>query len=222
MQYFFNWDVVWRATDKLAYGLALGLGMAALALVVGSAIGLGCALVLTSPKLKVLHRPVRWYVEIIRNSPLLVLVFFVYFGLPQAGIRTLDNIDSFVLTLTVYAGAYMTEVFRGGLASIPARYVESGMAIGLSGRQCFFFVTLPVMFRIVLPSLSNNLISLFKDTALASAIAVPELTHTARWINVQTFQVVEAWTSVTVLYLAVSYSLAFVLRRIERRYAVIR
>jgi polar amino acid transport system permease protein len=221
VQYFFNWDVVWRAQGKIAYGLGLGLGMAVVSLIVGSIIGLACALVLTS-KHKRLHAPVRWYVEFIRNSPLLVLVFFVYFGLPQAGIRFLDTVESFVLTLTIYAGAYMTEVFRGGLASIPARYTEAGMAIGLTQRQGFFYVTLPVMFRIVLPSLSNNLISLFKDTALASAIAVPELTHTARWINVQTFQVVEAWTSVTVLYLVVSYAIASALRVVERRYAVIR
>jgi His/Glu/Gln/Arg/opine family amino acid ABC transporter permease subunit len=222
VEYYFNWNVIWLSSGKLAYGLALGLGMGAFSMVAGSMIGLGAALVFTSPRFKRLHWLVRCYVEIVRNSPLLVLVFFVYFGLPQIGVVVLDNVGSFVLTLTLYAGAYMTEVFRGGLASIPTGYVDAGKAIGLSQRQCFVSVTLPVMFRIVLPSMSNNLIALFKDTAIASAIGVPELTQTARWINVQTFQVVEAWTSATVLYLVVSYAIAIVLRVIERRYAVIR
>ena len=221
MQYNFNWDVVWRNFDRLSGGLALGLEMAAVALVLGCVIGIVCALILVS-RSAVLHKPVKVYVEIVRNSPLLVLVFYVYFGLPQLGISFLDNVESFTLTLAVYAGAYLTEVFRAGLASVPQGYIDAGTGIGLSYRQRLFYVVIPVMFRIVLPSLSNSFISLFKDTALATAIAVPELTFGAGWINVHTFQVIEVWSVTAGLYLGTSYAIAFVLRQIERRYAVIR
>jgi polar amino acid transport system permease protein len=221
MQYNFNWDVVWRNFDRLSGGLALGLEMAAVALLLGSIIGFACALLLVS-KQGWTHRPVRIYVEFIRNSPLLVLVFYIYFGLPVLGVSFLDNVESFTLTLAVYAGAYLTEVFRAGLASVPQGYLDAGTGIGLSYRQRLFYVVLPVTFRIVLPSLSNSFISLFKDTALATAIAVPELTFGAGWINVHTFQVIEVWTVTGALYLGTSYLIAFVLRLIERRYVVIR
>lgn len=221
MIYNFNWDVVWRNFDKLSYGLVLGLEMAVVALLLGSIIGIVCALLLVSP-VNWLHRPVRIFVEVIRNSPLLVLVFYVYFGLPRIGITVIDNVESFTLTLAIYAGAYLTEVFRAGLASVPQGYIDAGTGIGLTQRQRLFYVVLPVTFRIVLPSLSNNFISLFKDTALAFAIGVPELTFGASWINVHTFQVIEVWTVTGALYLGTCYVIAFVLRQIERRYAVIR
>jgi polar amino acid transport system permease protein len=108
------------------------------------------------------------------------------------------------------------------LASIPAQYLEAAKAIGLRPWQRQAYVVLPVMFRITLPAISNNLISLFKDTSLAAAIAVPELTFTARMINANTFRAIEAWLTASALYLVVSYAIAFVLRLVERRYAVIR
>ena len=113
-------------------------------------------------------------------------------------------------------------MFRAGLAAIPVAYVEAGKAIGLTALQRGRYVVLPVLFRIVLPSLSSALISLFKDTALAAAIGVPELTYGARWINVNTFQVLETWTIATVLYLAACYTIAIGLRQVERRYAMVR
>ncbi|MCB1812774.1 MAG: amino acid ABC transporter permease, partial [Candidatus Competibacteraceae bacterium] len=96
------------------------------------------------------------------------------------------------------------------------------MAIGLTPIKRQTKVVLPVMFRITLPSLSNTLISLFKDTSLAAAIAVPELTFIARQVNTNTFRVIEAWLTASVLYLAAAYTIAIALRRLERRYAAIR
>ena len=113
-------------------------------------------------------------------------------------------------------------MFRGGLAAIPNAYIEAGRAIGLTRAQRLRYVILPVLFRIVLPALGSALISLFKDTALAAAIGVPELTYGARWINVNTFQVLETWTVAAGLYLAASYVIAIALRQLERRYAMVR
>ena len=99
---------------------------------------------------------------------------------------------------------------------------EAAKAIGLRPWQRQRYVVLPVMFRICLPALSNNFISLFKDTSLAAAIAVPELTFYARQINVNTFRVIETWMVASILYLVVCYAIAFLLRQVERRYATIR
>ncbi|MCC7271035.1 MAG: amino acid ABC transporter permease [Alphaproteobacteria bacterium] len=221
MGYQFNFDPIFRSFDKMLAGLWLGLWLAALSLAIGCVIGLAAAYASQSR-----ITPLRWtvwgYVEIIRNCPILLLIFFVYFGLPELGIYFLDKIDSFVITLSVYAGAYLSEVFRSGLTSIPVRYVEAAKAIGLRPWQRQTYVVLPVMFRITLPALANNLISLFKDTSLAAAIAIPELTFVTRQINANTFRVMESWLTASALYLVTCYAIAWLLRRVERRYSVIR
>jgi polar amino acid transport system permease protein len=221
LAYNFNWSVIWRNADKFAEALALGLMLALVSLIIGSIIGLLCAYARTSGR-PWLDWPIWAYVEFIRNTPLLLLIFFVYFGLPEFGIYVFDKIQSFVLTLSLYAGAYMCEVFRAGLASIPRQYPEAAKSIGLRPWQRQRYVVLPVMFRITLPAISNNLISLFKDTSLAAAIAIPELTFVARQVNANTFRVMEAWLTASALYLATSYAIALALRAVERRYAMIR
>ncbi len=221
MTYQFNFDVIFRSFDKMLAGLWLGLWLAALSLAIGTVIGLFAAYGRQS-RFATLRGIVWTYVEIIRNCPILLLIFFVYFGLPELGIFFLDKTASFIITLSIYAGAYLCEVFRAGLASIPVRYVEAAKAVGLRPAQRQVYVVLPVMFRITLPALSNNLISLFKDTSLAAAIALPELTFVTRQINANTFRVMESWLTASALYLVTCYAIAWLLRRVERRYAVIR
>jgi polar amino acid transport system permease protein len=221
IDYNFNFDPVWRDFDLLLAGLLLGLRLAFVALLIGSGIGLVCGYARVSRHAWL--RVIVWlYVEIFRNTPILLLIFFVFFGLPEFGIYALDKYESFTLALAIYAGAYLAEVFRAGLSSIPSQYVEAAKAIGLRPWQRQRYVVLPVMFRICLPALSNNFISLFKDTSLAAAIAVPELTFYARQINVNTFRVIETWLVASTLYLVVCYAIAFLLRQVERRYATIR
>jgi len=219
--YHFNWFLAWQNFPRFYWGLALGLGLAAISLLIGSIIGIAAAFGRSfGPSW--LRVSVAWYVEFFRNVPLLLFVYFAFYGFPRIGITALNNVWSFVVALSVYAGAYLTEVFRAGVNSVPVGYTEAGKAIGLTPLQRTRLITLPVTFRIILPSLSNNFISLFKDTSLASAIAVPELTYAAEWLNVNTFRTIEAWTFATVMYLCAGYAIALALRRIERRYAVIR
>ena len=219
--YHYNWFLAWQSFPRFYWGLALGLELAALSLFIGSVIGAFGAFGRTFGPAW-LRGAITAYVEFIRNVPLLLLVYFAFYGLPKAGITIFNNVWSFVLALSVYSGAYLTEVFRAGVGSVPAGYTEAGKAIGLTAWQRTVLITLPVTFRIILPSLSNTFISLFKDTSLASVLAVPELTYAAEWLNVNTFRTIEAWTFATVMYLAAGYGIALVLRRIERRYAVIR
>jgi polar amino acid transport system permease protein len=220
MGYTFNWTIVFTYLPAFAQGLLLGLGITLLSLVIGSLIGLGSAAVSQVPSPARLV--VRGYVEIMRNVPILLWAYLAYYGLPQLGIGFLDNSWSFVLALSLYAGAYLTEVFRAGLAAIPARYGEAARAIGLRRYQRIGLVTLPLMFRIVLPSLSNTFIGLFKDTSVAAALAVPEVTFTAQRVNQDTFRVIEAWSIAALIYLVVGYLLALGLRRVERRLQVVR
>lgn len=218
MDYNFNFAAVWRDFDLLMAGLGLGLVLAVISIAIGCLIGLLVAFGMLSR-----NKPIRWastaYVAAIRNTPILILILFTFFALPQLGIR-FGKIESFVLTLSVYSGAYLTEVFRAGLVSLPSGLREAGLSIGLTEFRTRIFLIIPVMFRNVLPSLSNNFISLFKDTSLAAAIAVPELTFYARKINVETFRVIETWLVASLLYVTACYVIAAVLRQVETRLAI--
>ena len=215
MDYYFDFRVVWANLGNLFMGLMSGLGMALVSLVIGVAIGLvlAFAYVSTNPFLR---RVAKTYVTVLRNIPLLVIIFIVYFGLPDAGIK-FDKVFSFIFSLSIYAGAYMTEVFRAGLTAIPKGIVEAGQSIGLSKRQLRLDIILPIMFSMVLPAMGNYLISLFKDTSLAASITVHELTYNARKINVETFRVFEAWLTAAAFYVAACYLIASLLRAIERK-----
>ena len=166
----------------------------------------------------------RWlataYVELVRNIPLLLIIYFIYFGLPLLGLSLFDNLWSFVLALALYAGAYLTEIFRAGIEAVGKGQIEAARAIGMTRIQVVRHVTLPLMVRVVLPSLGSTFISLFKDTSVASAIAVPELTYGAIRINVNTWRVIEVYLVVGLLYLATCYVIAALLRRVERRFAI--
>lgn len=218
MGYTLNFSAVWRNFDQLLQGLALSLGLAFVAILIGCVIGLVTAFGLTS-KSGLWQRIARTYVTIIRNTPILVLVLFTFFALPQLGLR-LGKIESFVATLAIYSGAYLAEVFRGGLLSVSRGLHEAGLAIGLTPMQIRMSIVMPLMIRNVLPSLSSTLISLFKDTSLAAAIAVPELTYEARKINVETFRVIETWIVASCLYVATCSVLAALMRTVERRISI--
>ncbi|MGK2905544.1 MAG: amino acid ABC transporter permease [Desulfuromonadales bacterium] len=218
MDYRLNFAAVWRSFDLLLSGLGLGLGLAVISIFIGSFIGLITAFAMLS-KNKMWRGIAVMYVTAIRNTPILVLIFFTYFALPQFGVR-LGKIESFVFTLTFYSGAYLTEVFRGGLIALPNGLREAGLAIGLTEWGTKKSVLIPVMIRNVLPALSNNFISLFKDTSLAAAIAVPELTFYARQINVNTFRVIESWTVASLMYVFACYFIAAGLRQLERKLAI--
>jgi polar amino acid transport system permease protein len=221
MGYALNFNLIWRHFDKLWGGLLLSLELAVISIAIGVVIGLVLAVWYVSAG-RVVRGVIAAYVEFIRNVPLLLLIFFCYFGLPEMGIYFLDKTQSFVLTLSLYAGAYMCEVFRAGLASIPRQYMEAAKAIGLTPWQRLLHVRLPTMLRITLPALSNTFISLFKDTSVASVISVPELTYGAQWINFNTFRIVEVYLVVTAMYLVTGYALLFALRLVEYRFRAAR
>ncbi|WP_413987668.1 amino acid ABC transporter permease [Labrys okinawensis] len=216
MGYTLNFSVVWASFDKLVWGLALGIGLAIASVALGAVIGLVCGFASVGPS-PLARRLVAGYVAIIRNTPILVIVLIIYFALPQVGIR-LDKIPSFIAALTVYSGAYLAEVFRAGLISVPKGVVEAARAIGLTRLQTNAYVVAPIMVRNALPALGSTFISLFKDTSIAAAISLPELTYQARKINVESFRIIETWTVASALYIATCLLMAAALRGLERRF----
>ena len=217
MGYTLNFAAVWRDIDLLWAGLGMGLLLALVSIAIGAVLGLAISFVLIG---KSRTRPLAaTYVSIFRNTPLLVLILFTYFALPQLGIR-LGKLESFVTTLSLYAGAYLAEVFRGALLSVPAGLTEAGLSLGLRPWKIRLLIVIPVMLRTVLPSLSSTFISLFKDTSLAAAIAVPELTYYARKINNESFRVIEVWLVASLFYVGTCVLLALLLRLAERRLAL--
>jgi polar amino acid transport system permease protein len=219
LQYHLNFNLVWKYFDRLAWGLVLSLELAAVGIAIGIVIGLGLA-VLSHGAGRPVRTLVAAYVEFIRNVPLLLLVYLVFYGIPSIGGFAYDATTSFVMTLAVYAGAYLVEVFRAGLDAIPKGLIDAGRAIGLTPAQLVVHVRIPTMIRIVLPSLGNAFISLFKDTSLATVLAVPELTYGANWIYTNTFRIVEVYAVVAPMYLVTGYLLLFGLRLLERRFAI--
>lgn len=216
MDYTLNLAVIWANGDRLLGGLILGLLLALAAIVAGSVLGLACAFAALG-KSRPLRTAAAAYVTAVRNTPLLVIVLIAYFALPDLGLRMGKEV-SFVVSLGLYAGAYLTEVFRASLLAIPAGLIEAGRSIGLTPAKIAWLIRLPLMMRNALPALGSTFIALFKDTSIAAAIAVPELTFQARRINVDTFRVVEAWLAAGTLYLVTCIVLAAALRRFERRF----
>ena len=219
MDYHFNFSYIWRHFDRLWHGLILSLELALVSILIGMAIGLVLALLYTDGG-RFVRTLVATYVEVIRNVPLLLLVYLVFYGIPSIGGFEYSATTSFVITLSAYSAAYLVEVFRAGLDAVPKGLIDAGKAIGLTPWQRLLYVRLPTMFRIVLPSLSNTYISLFKDTSIASVIAVPELTYGAQWINFNTFRIIEVYAVVTPMYLVTGYAILFMLQRLERRFVV--
>jgi len=159
------------------------------------------------------------YVEIIRNTPILVQIFMLYFALPQAGIR-LNAFTAAWLAVMLWGGAFNTENFRAGFEAVPTRYREAAQALGFGSIGTFLNVTLPIGGRISLPSSINTYISVVKNTSLMYVIGYPELTTTAINIANLTLETLEALTVLAVGYLALVWSLSAAIRLLESRLAL--
>ena len=221
MTYHVNFNFIWKYFDKLSWGLVLSLELAVVCIAIGILIGLALARCSTSTAPRRLRPLVTAYVEFIRNVPLLLLVYLVFYGVPSVGgfKYGADRHPSSSRSRSMPAPTW-SRCSAPGLDAVPRGLIDAGKAIGLTPFQRLIHVRLPTMFRVVLPSLSNTFVSLFKDTSVASVIAVPELTYGAQWINFNTFRFVEVYAVVTPMYLVTGYAILFLLRLLERRYAI--
>lgn len=167
-------------------------------------------------KVPVLDRVMKVYVEVARNTPLLIQLFFMYYGLTKVGLQ-LSSITCAIVSLGFLGGAYMIEAFRSGLEGISKAQVEAGLSIGLSKVQLMRYVIFPQGMSIALPSIGANCIFLLKETSVVSAIAIAELLFVTKDLIGMYYKTEEALLLLVVTYLILIMPLSIGMRRLERR-----
>ena len=202
MAYTFQFRDVFAQRDAIVDGLVLTLELSAGVIALGFAIGVMVAAVLVYGK-PWARRIAAGYVEVIRNTPLLVQLFLIFFGLPSLGLK-LDVITASVLALTINLGAYTAEIVRAGFESIPKWQIEAGISLGLTGPQVFRHVVLLPALKNVYPSLTSQFVLMMLATSVVSQISAAELFHAGSIIQSRTFRDFEVYTVIAVLYLALS------------------
>ena len=196
-----------------AVGVTLQVGLIAIATSLLVALVNATLLVLRTPYLS---RLVKGYVELARNTPLLIQLFFVYFALPSVGLK-ISGFTAAIITMTFMGGAYLTEVLRAGVEAVPRAQLESGRSIGLSEGQLLRHVILPQASILSLPTLFANFIFLLKETTVVSAVAVPEILYTTKNYIALYYKTYEMLAVLTLLCVLLFLPLSLLLRYLERR-----
>lgn len=197
-------------------GLMFTIPLTILSFVLGLTVGLAVALVRLfagQPFVAI----VRFYVWIIRGTPLLVQLFLIFYGLPSLGI-VIDAFPAALIGFTLNIGAYSSEIIRAVISSVPRGQWEASYSIGMSWFQTMRRTILPQAARIAVPPLSNTFISLVKDTSLAAAITVPEMFQSAQRIVATTYEPLILYIQVALIYLAMSSVLSALQTRLEKRF----
>ncbi|QOK20732.1 amino acid ABC transporter permease [Aeromonas caviae] len=201
----------------LSAGLIFTVPLTLITFVLGIVLGLSVALArLYGPAPLVML--VRFYVWLVRGTPLLVQLFLIFYGLPSAGI-VLDAFTAAVIGFTLNIGAYSSEIIRATLAAIPKGQWEAAYSIGMNWTQVMWRVILPQAARIAVPPLSNTFISLVKDTSLAAAVTVPELFQAAQRLASVTYEPLILYIETALIYLMFSSVLSTLQDRLEQRLA---
>jgi len=213
--YGFEWAAIARGLPYLLEGAGLTVMISSVAMVLALVLGLALVAISQAPG-PVARRLVAAYVEVFRNTPLLIQIFIVYFGLPQLGVK-LSPFLSGLATLVLYAAAYNTEIFRAGLEAVPHGQFEAARSAGLGELQILRYVILPQAVRICFPALGNNLVSLVKNSSLVSTIGMVELMFVANDISFNNFRTFEIYGTAAVMYVVIVLALTRLLRAAEGR-----
>ena len=211
----FDTDYIVASIPALIDGLGMTIRVSVLSIALATAIGIvGAALRMF--RVPVLDRIVRLYVEFIRNTPLLVQIFFIFYGLPPLGLK-LSPFWSGVVALTVWGGAFNVENFRAGFEAVAKGMREAALSLGLGRMQYLRLIAMPLGLRIAIPSVLNTSVSVLKNSAYLQAIGLAELTFVAMDRLSSDFRTLEMFASIGVLYLGLVLSLSWAVRRLEYR-----
>lgn len=191
--------VDWRL---LAKGVAWTLGLTAIATVIGMVVGVACAWA------RAYGAPwLRWvvgtYVELIRNTPFIVQLFFIFFGLPASGVKLTPEVAS-IIAMVLNLGAYATEIIRAGIEATPRGQIEAAVSLALTRAQVFLRVVLPPAMKKVWPAMVSQIIIVMLGSAVCGQISVEELSYAANLIQSRNFRAFEAFIVATLIYLALS------------------
>ncbi|WP_307206368.1 amino acid ABC transporter permease [Paenibacillus harenae] len=211
-------QVILDALPTLLQGVLITMKLAFISLCIAFVIGLIAGLMNTSQN-KILRGVATFYVDLIRGTPLLVQIFFIYLGLPAfLDIRISEEIGG-IAALSLNAGAYIAEVVRGGIVSIDKGQVEASRSLGLSRFLTMRLVILPQALRRMIPAFVNQFIISLKDTSLLSVIGIRELTQNGEIIISSNFRAFEIWGIVGAIYFVIIYILTRLFRQLERRFS---
>ncbi|MDE1548475.1 amino acid ABC transporter permease [Jeotgalibaca caeni] len=207
----YSWMNIRFLLEGLFLTLQVALVSGVLSFLIGAVLGL-----LRYLQLPVFSKIVGGLIDVIRNLPLLLIIFFTYFALPQIGVR-LSIFWSSVAALTIFESAMLSEIIRGGLNSIPKGQTEAGLSTGLTYGQTLWYIIIPQALRAMVPPIVSQLVSLIKDTSLATIITLPELTHHTRIVYGQdTNYVIPMFLLMAFFYWVVCYSLSRFSQRLEQ------
>jgi polar amino acid transport system permease protein len=214
-----NWEGFWGyfVNPYLLQGALVTLGLTVATL----ALGMVLAFVLVLFRLsnwRVLSGIARFHVWLFRGTPLLVQLIIIYTGLPQLGLPRLDVLQSALLGLVLNEAAYLSEILRGGILSVPSGQKDAALALGLSRWKAFVLVTMPQAMRVIVPALGNSVNGLLKTTSIASVISMEELLRRGQILMQQRFEVLEIFVCVAIIYLVMTTCWEAIQRQIEAHY----
>ena len=214
--YKLNFAVLLEYWPALLAGLQMTIRVSVLSIFFGTLMGVAGALAKTS-RFRMLRALAFTYVEWIRNTPLLIQILFIYFGLGV--FFSLSPMVASVFALSFFSGADITEIIRAGIQSIHKGQREAAFSLGMTEGQSMFLVVLPQAVRRILPPLAGQFITLIKDSSLISVIAVSDLTYVAKNIVTNTFRAFEVWLAIAAFYFVLSFALSWSVRSLEFRLA---
>ena len=217
-----DWNFIMTSLPLYEKAAYITLKLAFAGIVLSLVIGLICSVVLYF-KVKVIDTIVQAYIELSRNTPLLVQIFFLYFGLPKLGLKMSESTCA-IIGLAFLGGSYMAEAFRSGIEAVSKTQIESGTSIGLSKIQVVRYVIIPQAFSVSMPSLSANCIFLLKETSILGAISIIDVTNLTKDLIGMYYRTFESLALLVVVYLIMILPFSFILSWLERkvRYAEFR
>lgn len=210
-----DWSFIIKNIPVYGEAMVLTVVIAVLGIVLSIIIGVICSNIIYF-KVKVLKSLAKVYIEISRNTPLLIQLFFLYYGLTKIGIA-MSGFTCGVVGLSFLGGSYMAESFRGGLEAVPKSQIESGISLGLSKFQVFRYIIIPQAFSIAIPSIGANCLFLLKETSIVGAIAIADLMFVAKDLIGMYYKTTEALFMLVIAYLIILLPMSILINYLERR-----
>ena len=210
-----NWQYMINAIPRFKDAMILTLELAILGIIFSIIIGLICSNLIYY-KVKILSRISKMNIELSRNTPLLIQLFFLFYGLPKIGVK-MSGFTCGVIGLSFLGGSYMAEAIRGGLEAVSKGQIESGMSIGLNRFQIFIYVILPQAFSIAIPAIGANCLFLLKETSIVGAVAVADLMFVAKDIIGMDYKTNEALFMLVISYLIILLPVSILTSYLEKR-----
>ena len=215
----FNVEIIKNALPLLLAGAGITIEISAIS--VGLGLAIGCLVsIIRLTQFRLLRYLGNVYVDFIRGTPLLVQIFLVYFALPAIIGQRVDAFFAAISACSINSGAYVAEIFRGGIQSIDNGQMEAGRSLGMSWWQTMRYIILPQAFKRIIPPLGNEFIAMLKDSSLVSVIGFEELTRRGQLVIARTYASFEIWLTVAFIYLLMTFTISRAVDYLERRYRI--